>query len=136
MLDAEEHPLQAEVDGEVPVLLRQVDDEGGAGRAGDVEGGIEAAEAVDREGDERRGVGLDGDVTDERPDRVTQFLLQRLQALGGDITGGDDATVGDDPLHDGPADARRGAVDQRDLPFEPWCHVRPLSSSRPQPILP
>ena len=96
---------------------------------------IDAAEAVDGEGHEGLGVGFDRDIPDERPDRVTQFRLQRPQTVGGDVARRDDTTFGDDPLRDRPADPRRRAVHDGDLPLIALCHVLPFRLGHP-PIVP
>ena len=122
VLHAEEHAFQAEIDGEVPVPLGQIDDIAGPRAAGDVEGAIEAAEPVHRRRDQCFQIRFDRHVAAQADETFAQFGFQRVQPVRGEVRGDNAGALGQQPAGDGKSDAGGTAGDHCGLACKPGCH--------------
>ena len=107
----------------------------GPGGAGHVEGDVDAAEVVDARRNQRRHIGLDGDVADDRHDdgRRARRAGHRVRCTV-HVPGGDPSTFGNEPAGDGQADAGGGPGDDRSLVLEAFGHSDPSRSGPPSTL--
>ena len=112
---------------EAAVSGRRVDD---ATRQADARVGehdVEPAEPVDRGGDERLDIGLDGHVAAHADHGVAELDFGRGEPVGGEVADRHLRPFVHEPAHGGQADARRATGDDRDPAGEPSCLCHPVS---------
>ena len=123
MLHAQEHPFEAEIDGEVPIGLGEIDNIARTGRPGDVERGIDRPEPIGRGGDSSLHMRLMGNVGCHGMEAGTEFGRHGSKCVGVRIGGDDGRALQMQAPSDGQTDAGRTAHDHRDFPMKPSVHL-------------